>query len=37
MLDIKKRLAALLVLAVTIVLAAENAGIHWDHVTLPHK
>ena len=31
-LDIKKRLAAVLVLAVAIALAADGAGIHWDHV-----
>jgi len=31
-LDIKKRLAAILVLAVAIALAADGAGIHWDHV-----
>jgi hypothetical protein len=34
-LDIKKRLVAVLVLAVSILIAADGAGIHWDHVP-PH-
>jgi hypothetical protein len=29
---LQKRLAAVLVLVVSIALAAENAGIHWDRI-----
>jgi hypothetical protein len=29
---LQKRLAAVLVLAVSILLAVENAGIHWEHI-----